>query len=135
MPPYSANTSIPRVAEASMAISTAAAASPSQYPCTEPAVAVAVAASASTREHEHEHESRDESILVGASQHDGDQHADAEDDPPDGHKQATGATIRISVLRHTGSPLFVECAELIPSYRIGGAGGSLNLLALLDVVA
>ncbi|ARE60121.1 hypothetical protein A4U98_07470 [Bifidobacterium animalis subsp. animalis] len=48
MPPYSANTSIPRVAEASMAISTAAAASPSQYPCTEPAVAVAVAASAST---------------------------------------------------------------------------------------
>ena len=116
MPPYSANTSIPRVAEASMAISTAAAASPS-------------------REHEHEHESRDESILVGASQHDGDQHADAEDDPPDGHKQATGATIRISVLRHTGSPLFVECAELIPSYRIGGAGGSLNLLALLDVVA
>ena len=87
------------------------------------------------REHEHEHESRDESILVGASQHDGDQHADAEDDPPDGHKQATGATIRISVLRHTGSPLFVECAELIPSYRIGGAGGSLNLLALLDVVA
>ena len=130
MPPYSANTSIPRVAEASMAISTAAAASPSQYPCTERGCR-----ERQHREHEHEHESRDESILVGASQHDGDQHADAEDDPPDGHKQATGATIRISVLRHTGSPLFVECAELIPSYRIGGAGGSLNLLALLDVVA